>query len=448
MLLKIAARNNDSNYYFLKYYCTFTDSFKLIFRTVFMVFIKLVIESFLFAINVIVTNRVRTILSLSGITIGIFSIISVFTVFDSMEIAITNSLSSLGDNVLFVTKWPLIGTANTPWWKYFNRPYPSHTELKEIQRRSNATEAATIVFDMSRTVKYKSNHIENMSISAVSHDYVNVLFFELSDGRYFTPIESNGGRNVAIIGDKVVTNLFENVDPMGKRITVGGRKVEIIGIFKKEGSDNIGESHDDLVMVPFQFARNMVDVRRAHPYIIVKSKPNVAVDALKDELTGIMRSVRKLKPSADDNFDINEISVLTAFLDSIFGVISIVGWLIGAFSLLVGGFGIANIMFVSVKERTSQIGIQKSLGAKRYFILLQFIFEAVFLSMMGGLIGLLLVYIGTLIAEEPIGMKLILTGDNVAIALMVSGFIGLVFGFIPAYSAARLNPVKAMRSTF
>jgi putative ABC transport system permease protein len=413
-----------------------------------MVLIKLIIESFLFAINAIVTNRLRTILSLSGITIGIFCIISVFTVFDSMEIAIKNSLSSLGDNVLFITKWPLIGTASTPWWKYYNRPYPSLSELKEIQHRSNATEAATIVFDISRTVKYRSNHVENVSISAVSYDYANVLAFELADGRYFTPIESNAGRNVAIIGDKVVTNLFENVDPVGKKITVGGRKLEIIGIFKKEGSDNLGESHDDIVMLPFQFARTMVDVKRVHPYIIVKSKPNISVDELKDELTGIMRSVRKLKPSADDNFDISEISVLTAFLDQIFGVISIVGWLIGGFSLLVGGFGIANIMFVSVKERTSQIGIQKSLGAKRYFILLQFIFEAVFLSMMGGVIGLLLVYIGTLIATEPIGMKLYLTGNNVAIALIVSGFIGLVFGFIPAFAAARLDPVKAMRSTF
>ena len=413
-----------------------------------MVFLKLVVESFLFAINAIVTNKVRTILSLSGITIGIFSIISVFTVFDSMEMAIKNNLSTLGDNVLFITKWPIIGNPNTPWWKYFNRPYPSLYELKEIQHRSHASAAATIIFDINRTVKYQSNHIENVSISAVSHDYPETIYFELADGRYFTPTESNSGKNVVIVGDKIVENLFEGRDPVGKRITMGGRKVEIIGVFKKEGSDNFGDSHDDIILVPFQFARSMVDIRRVGTYIIVKSKPNVSVDELKDELTGIMRSVRKLKPSADDTFDISEISLLQDFLDSIFGVISVVGWLIGGFSLLVGGFGIANIMFVSVKERTSQIGIQKSLGAKRYFILLQFIFESVFLSLFGGILGLLLVYGGTLIAAKPMDMELYMTADNIGLALTVSGMIGLVFGFIPAYSAARLDPVKAMRSTF
>jgi putative ABC transport system permease protein len=182
--------------------------------------------------------------------------------------------------------------------------------------------------------------------------------------------------------------------------------------------------------------------------IMVKAKPNVSVEEFKDEMTGILRSVRKLKPSAENNFDISEISLLTSFIDQIFGVISVVGWIIGGFSLLVGGFGIANIMFVSVKERTAQIGIQKSLGAKRYFILFQFIFEAVFLSLFGGVLGLILVFVGTLIAEKPIGMDLILTSGNIIVALMVSGLIGLIFGFIPAYSAARLDPVKAMRSTF
>jgi putative ABC transport system permease protein len=413
-----------------------------------MVFIKLVIESFLFAINAIIINKVRTILSLSGITIGIFSIISVFTVFDSMEMALKNNLSSLGDNVIFITKWPVIGNPNTPWWKYFNRPYPSLYELKELQKRSTTMEAGTIIFSINRTIKYRSNHINNVSVQANSHDYPDVISFDLADGRYFTPIESNGGKNVVVIGHNIVENLFQGIDPIGKRITVGGKKMEIIGVFKKEGSDNFGDSHDDLIMVPFQFARNMVDVRRVGTYIIAKAKPNVSVDEFKDELTGIMRSVRKLKPSADDNFDISEISLLQTFIDQIFGVISIVGWLIGGFSLLVGGFGIANIMFVSVKERTSQIGIQKSLGAKRYFILFQFIFEAVFLSLMGGLFGLLLVYIGTLIAEEPIGMELYVTSKNIMIAMGVSGFIGLVFGFIPAWSAARLDPVKAMRSTF
>ncbi len=413
-----------------------------------MLFIKLVIESFLFAINAIIVNKVRTILSLLGITIGIFSIISVFTVFDSMEISLKNSLESLGDDIVFITKWPLIGTSNTPWWKYYNRPQPSVNELKEIQRRSTTTEAAAIMFSLRKTVKFESNHIKNASVQAASHDYDKVIYFELRDGRYFTTLESHAGNPIAIIGSDIAENLFKGLNPIGRRINVMGRKLEVIGIIKKEGSDGFGNSHDDVVLIPVQLARTMVDVRKVGMTIMIKALPDVSVDALKDELTGIMRSIRKLKPKAENDFDINEISMLTSFIEEIFAVISVAGWIIGGFSLLVGGFGIANIMFVSVKERTSQIGIQKSLGAKNYFILLQFVFESFFLSLFGGIIGLGLVFIGALLAENAIGIDLILTSENVLIALFVSGSIGLVFGFIPAYSAAKLDPVKAMRSTF
>jgi putative ABC transport system permease protein len=413
-----------------------------------MLALKLIVESFIFAINAIIVNKVRTLLSLLGITIGIFSIISVFTVFDSMEMSIKKSFESLGDNVLFITKWPLIGDANMPWWKYWNRPQPSIEELKEIEKRSQGIEAATIEFGLGKTVKFASKHIDNVYISSVSQDYNQVIHFELDDGRYFTNMESNSGRAVAVIGNDIATNLFGNLNPVGQKITLMGRKVEVIGVFKKEGNDNFGNSHDNVVLLPVQYTRDLVDMRDIGMTIIIKSKPNVANDELKDELTGIMRSVRKLKPSAENNFEINEISMLTTFIENLFGVISIVGWIIGGFSLLVGGFGIANIMFVSVKERTSQIGIQKSLGAKRYFILLQYIFEAVFLSLFGGILGLILVFLGTLLGEDVLKMELILTVKNIVLALAVSGFIGFIFGFVPAYSAARLDPVKAMRSTF
>jgi len=413
-----------------------------------MLFLKLLIESFSFALNAIVTNKVRTVLSLSGITIGIFSIISVFTVFDSMEMAIKSNLSSLGNNILFITKWPLIGDANFPWWKYWNRPEPAIRELREIQRRTQAAEAATINFSLTRTIKYQGNYVENATVSAISQDYDKVISFEIADGRYFTPIESASGKPVTVIGSEIAANLFENLDPIGKEIKVMGSKVQVIGVIKKEGNDSFGDSHDTQILLPINFARNYVNTNEIGMIIMVKARPNVSVEELKDELTGVMRSIRKLKPAAEDNFEIGEISMLTAFIDKIFGVISIVGWIIGGFALLVGGFGIANIMFVSVKERTSQIGIQKALGAKRYFILLQFIFESVFLSLFGGFVGLLLVFIGTMIAEKPIGMELYLTSGNILIALLVSGGIGLIFGFIPAYTAARLDPVKAMRSTF
>lgn len=413
-----------------------------------LIFIKLFRESYLFAFQAIIVNKLRTILTLLGITIGIFSIISVFTVFDSMESKIKTSINSLGDNVLFIQKWPWAFGSDYPWWKYMNRPLPKISELNEIEKQSDAMQAATFYAGTFKTVKYKSNIISNALILAVSKDYENVMSLNIEFGRYFTVSESVGGRAVAIIGRDIADNLFLNSEPIGKQITVFGRKITVIGIFKKEGDDTFGKSSDNQVMIPIMFARNFIDLNseRNEPSIIIRAKPTISNQELKDELTGIMRSVRKLKPSAEDNFAINEMSLITKGFEGIFSTISIIGWIIGAFSLIVGGFGIANIMFVSVKERTNQIGIQKSLGAKNYFILLQFLFEAIFLSLIGGALGLIIIFIGTLIVTYALDFSLSLTIGNIFLGLSVSFFIGLISGFIPAFSASRLNPVDAIRS--
>lgn len=413
-----------------------------------MIFLKLLKESFIFALHAIIVNKTRTGLSLLGITIGIFSVISVFTIFDSMESSIRTSINSLGNNVLFIQKWPWSMGGDYPWWKYIQRPQPKISELNEITRRSITAENTTFMIDVRRTIKYKNNSIEDVVVLAVSQDYNEVMPFNLSRGRYFTPIESKSGRNVIIIGSEIAENMFENIDPIGKKLTVFGRKLEVIGLMTKEGDDMFGNSSDDQVIVPINFARNVVDIRNINSTIIVKAKPYISNEEMLDELTGILRSMRKLKPSAEDNFAINETDIISKGFDNLFGVIATVGWIIGGFSLLVGGFGIANIMFVSVKERTSIIGIQKSLGAKRYFILLQFLFESVFLSLFGGIIGLLIVFLLSLIISATTEMALILTSENVLLGLFVSGFIGLFSGIIPAYSAAKLDPVEAMRSSF
>lgn len=409
--------------------------------------LRLIRESYLFAFQAIVVNKVRTLLSLLGITIGIFCIISVFTIFDSMEIAIRTNIESLGSNVLYIQKWPWAMGGDYPWWKYYQRPEASIEDMREIQKRSSLAETVAIMAGVNKTLKFQTNYMESVSVSGVSHDFEKVWTFEISEGRYFSPSESGGGRNVAIIGAEIASNLFNNVDPVGQKFKLMGRNVEVIGVMKKEGEDMFGNSNDKGVLIPINYFKTLIEMREMDATIMVKAKPLVSNAELKDELTGIMRSIRKLKPSAEDNFSINETDIITKGFDSLFQTIALVGWIIGGFSLLVGGFGIANIMFVSVKERTAIIGIQKALGAKNYFILLQFLFEAVFLSVLGGLLGLLIVFILVLIVSYTTSFDLVLTAGNVFLGIGVSAAIGLFSGIIPAFSASRLDPVEAMRTS-
>jgi putative ABC transport system permease protein len=413
------------------------------------IFFRLLHESFLFALHEIAVNKVRTFLSLLGITIGIFSIISVFTIFDSMQIAIRDSINSLGNDVLFIQKWRwAMMEEDYPWWKYMNRPEPKMADLKEIQNRSQAAMAAAMMVGVNRTIKYRDNSIDNANIMAVSQDYDKVMPIDIQEGRFISASEFISGRDVAVIGNTIASNLFPNLIPIGQKFKLFGRNVEVIGIIKKSGNDMFGSSSDNQVMIPLNFARNFINIDETGSTIVVKARPFVSLDQLRDELTGIMRSVHRLSPKAEDDFSINQMDIITKGFDSLFRVIAWVGWIIGGFSLLVGGFGIANIMFVSVKERTTIIGIQKSMGAKNYFILLQFLFEAVFLSLFGGLVGLLIVFILTLVVSGVFEMHMFLTQGNIMLGISVSAFIGFVSGLIPAWTASRLDPVEAMRSTF
>ncbi len=410
--------------------------------------VRLIRESYIFAFQAIIVNKLRTVLSLLGITIGIFAIVSVFTVVDSMKNKIQTSIESLGDNVIFVQKWPWAFGGDYPWWKYMKRPVPKPEEVDEIRRRCNTAEACSFLLSMSKNVERLGNSVEGASILCVSEDYEKVQTIDIIDGRYFTNSEIVSGRNVAIIGNTISEGLFTSIDPIGSEIKIFGRKVQIVGVLKKEGESTFGNSSDKMVILPINFAKNLIDIsfEGFDPVIMVKAKKNVSNEELKDELTGVMRSIRKLKPTIEDNFALNESSLLTQGFEELFKMVAFAGWIIGGFSILVGGFGIANIMFVSVKERTNIIGIQKSLGAKNYFILLQFLFESIFLCLLGGIVGLLLIFAGTLIVTYAFDFAITLSRGNIMFGVILSACIGLVSGFIPAFSASRLNPVEAIRS--
>jgi putative ABC transport system permease protein len=351
--------------------------------------------------------------------------------------------------VVYIQKWPWAFGGDYPWWKYMNRPLPKYEELEELSKRSKTTEALAFRMGARKTIKYQSSSIENVIISGISHEYYKIKTFDLTDGRYFTNIETDAGYPVAIIGNKIKEGLFPNEDAIGKQIKISGFKAQVIGVTKKEGESMLGGSMDNQILIPFNFGRKFLDTKseNADPFILAKAAPNITNAEMADELAGLLRSIRRLKPSADQNFALNETSLLSQGFDVLFDIIGTAGWIIGGFSILVGGFGIANIMFVSVRERTNVIGIQKSLGAKNYFILIQFLTESILLSLVGGTIGLLLTYLITFAGKSAIDMEITLSPTNIFLGLTVSVLIGVISGFIPAYSASQLDPVEAIRST-
>jgi putative ABC transport system permease protein len=414
-----------------------------------MIFLKLFRESFLFAFDALRQNRLRTMLSLLGVTIGIFTIITVRSGVDTLRDNLQTSVDKLGSNSVYVEKWPWVSDGQFPWWKYMQRPVSKIKDFTELQRRSQTAEAISYEVSIdNRTIKYNSNSIEGAQIYATSHDHDKTWNFDLVDGRYFTEMESRTGSPVAVVGYDIADNLFPGGNGIGKKIKVMGRYVTIIGVFAKEGDDMLGISSDKQVLLPINFARNVIDVQaeKYNTSVVVKGKEGIPVQEVVGELHGLMRSIRSLKPGQDDNFSLNESTMLTAQLDIVFDVINTAGFFIGIFSILVGGFGIANIMFVSVKERTNIIGIQKSLGAKNYFILLQFLIESVILCLLGGIIGILLVYGGTLLVKWLADFTIVLYFKNIRFGILVSVSIGVISGIIPAWFASKLDPVEAIRT--
>ena len=390
-------------------------------------------------------------LSLFGITIGIFCIISVFTVFDWMEKSIKDSINSMGSNVVYVQKFPWSFDPNLAWWDIIKWPSVGLDDYKAILNKSTKSESAALAVYQNEKVKYKSNVANDAIITGATDDLDKVASFEIEKGRYFSPYDFSSGKNVAVLGFEIAEKLFEKADPVGKTITMSGFKVQVIGVLKKEGQGAISLNNvDQVTLVPLNFGKRFINLRNrfVETQLMIRAKPDVSVQELSDEVTMVLRAARRLKPAEETNFSVNKASMLSKGFESVFKGINIGGWIIGGFAILVGGFGIANIMFVSVRERTNIIGIQKALGAKRFFILQQFLTESVLLSIVGGLLGLLLIFIGTLVINYLYDLNIYLTTGNIILAVVNSAIIGIVAGYAPAYAAAKMNPVDAIGFSF
>jgi putative ABC transport system permease protein len=415
---------------------------------------RLVLESFAFAWQALRANLLRTILSLLGVTVGIFSIIAVFMVVDSLESNVRASMNFLGDKVIYVGKWPWVFDPNQPWWKYFNRPVPTVREFRQLQRMLPASSQkgiAIFVAKSGNTFKSGTNSVSDCALQGVSYEYRNVSNVPIEQGRYFTLQEMDGGRPVAIIGATIAENLYPQGEPVGRQFKTHGRYFTVIGVMKKEGKKLLDTpSNDANCLIPYGsfasiFALSSTGMSGPSPSLAVKGRDDdPGLLNLEAEMQGDMRTIRGLKPREEDNFALNRPEMLADMIGKLFNVIGLAGAIIGSFAMVVGGFGIANIMFVSVRERTSIIGIQKSLGAKNYFILFQFLFEAVFLCLLGGAAGIFLVWLITLIPQDSLALTL--SAGNISLGLMVSIIIGILAGIIPAVMAANLDPVIAIRA--
>ncbi|MCK9499998.1 MAG: ABC transporter permease [Bacteroidales bacterium] len=411
-----------------------------------VIFFRLIIESIKFSFSSLINNKLRTFLSLLGITIGIFSIISVMTTIDSLERAIKDNIGQLGSNTVYIQKWPWSFGADYPWWKYINRPSPKLSELNKIEELSTCADKLAFAASTMQTIEYENKSLENIAIMMSTHDYMQINFMNIDNGRYFSQMESNTGQSVAILGYQTAQNLFSGTQAVGKQIKLKGKKLNIIGVFEKQGDNMFNSGSDELVLIPISFGKTIFDIESdaLNPFILVSAKESVSSAELIDELTIIMRTIRKLKPLEEDNFSLNQASMITKSLDNIFRILDLAGIIIGGFAILVGGFGIANIMFVSVKERTKEIGIQKAIGAKSYLILIQFLTESAVLSLVGGIVGLILVWLLTLFARNLTSLNFALSFGNIMTGTLISIFVGIISGFAPARKAAKLEPIKAM----
>ncbi len=415
-----------------------------------IVYWRLLGESFGFALNALRTNKLRTLLSLLGVTVGIFSIIAVLTAVDSLDRKIKKDLSTLDKNTMYLTSVPF-GPSEIPQWKIEQFPKVTYEEYQYLEKENieGVEHMCFQFFTKSEQVRFESKSMSDVNMVAVTDEFDDIQRMEFEQGRFFNESESNSARSLVVLGYEIAQGLFDGADPIGKTVRIYGQRFQVIGVTKKKGdSMNMGGNDDTSAFIPSNFLRRLYGDKNDMmlPVVVIKPEKGFDIDELKANIGHQLRDYRGIKTDSIDNFFINILAGLTAFIDNMVGQLNAIGWIISGFSLLVGGFGIANIMFVSVKERTNLIGIQKSLGAKNKFILLQFLFESVILSVIGGIVGLLLVFIIAQVLTHVLDFEFVLSLGNALLGTGLSALIGLISGVLPAISASRLDPVEAIRT--
>ncbi len=412
--------------------------------------IEIIVSSFKMALQELWKNKLRTFLSLFGITIGIFCIIGVLATVNSLEQNIQNEIKSLGANTIYVDKWDYSagGGPDYPWWRYVNRPSPKYDDVKQIKERTVSAKYAAFAINVQDNVEYGGNVLSNVKLYGISEDFEDIQPIEVGNGRYISDAEFHSGTNAIVVGNDVADKLYGSpATAVGKELSARGKKMIIIGVIKKQGKQMIGGwDFDQSIVIPYQFARNIINELRSDPVIMVQGQDNLSSKALKDDLTGTMRAIHKLSPTKEEDFALNDVNDFSDAISSAFVGLNIGGWAIAALSLIVGMFGVANIMFVSVRERTSQIGLKKAIGAKNRVILTEFLLESAFLCIIGGLIGLSLVFGLTLILSQALAFPVYISTGYMALAIIICIIVGILAGFIPALQAARMDPVEAIRS--
>ena len=409
-------------------------------------------ESFIQAFQQLMTNKLRSFLSLLGIMIGIFCIIAVKSAVDSLEDNVRRSFSKLGNDVIYISKMPWTEDPDENFWKYSRRPNPSFADFKNLSE--NLASAKSVVYSLfvnRTTLKYRKNSVEGAFGVAVTEDYDNFHSLEYEAGRFFSSQEYRSGANRVILGYKVTKELFgDEGDPIGKEVKVFGRDMIVVGVMKESGKDLLKiYNYDNIAMISFELARSIVNVKPNRMFagnLQVKAAEGVNEAQLRDDITVALRKSRHIKPSEKENFSMNSMTMFAEPLAAVFGTLNAVGFIIGGFALLVGIFSVANIMFVSVKERTNIIGIKKALGAKKNVILLEFLIESIVLCLVGGFMGLLAVWGVLKIVTKISEFEMYVSLSNVVTTLFVAVLAGVISGFIPALRASRMDPVEAIRS--